>query len=312
MRTRRKILFSLVTLVSVIFGLELVLRLALPALRTATLPGQMIDTHLREGAQKYDPDLFWYWPKLPIDGLELNKYGFRRTKPMTVGKSAGVVRVITFGDSQTWGAFHKQHQSYSGVAERQLGPGWEILNAAVPGYRSLNVYRLLQRRIERFDPDIIVVDCEPFDSQRDDGVIQELPLGAGLIKRVLWHSRIYYSLRHLVRRLRSASPYKAPPETWQHIEEGQGNHDLIKAWGDRRGVKVIFMEYPIKTEKNKLLCAVLRAHLPPGSLFFQACQTLGKSGYKVTDLFHDHNHLTILGNEVVGYALAEMLRKHKP
>ena len=312
MSTRRKILYSLVTLVTIIAGLELSLRLALPALRTATMPGKMIDAHLRGGAQKYDPDLFWYWPKLPISGLELNEYGFRRARPMTVKKSSGVVRVITFGDSQTWGAFHEQAQSYSGVAERQLGPGWEILNAAVPGYRSLNIYRLLQRRMERFDPDIIVVDCMPFDSQRDDGVIQKTPLGAGLVKQILWHSRIYYALRHLVMQIRRSAPHKAPTGKFQHLDEGDGNHDLIKAWGDRRGVKVVFMEYPVMTEAKELICTALPGQLPQGAPIFPACKVLAESGYKVTDLFHDHNHLTILGNEVVGYALAEMLRKIRP
>ena len=308
MSTRRKIIFSLVTLIFIIAGLELGLRLALPALRTATMPGKMIDLHLNRGAQKYDPDLFWYWPDLPIDGLEINEYGFRRAAPMTVARPKGVVRVVAFGDSQTWGAFHKQAQSYSGVAERQLGDGWEILNAAVPGYRSLNVYRLLRLRVAHFSPDIIVVDCMAYDSPRDDGVLQNLPLGTGLIKRILWHSRVYYTLRHLVHLVRRDAPHQPPRNSFRHLDEGQGNHDLIKAWGDRHGVKVVFVEYPVKTDDNKLLCTLQRNHLPKGALFFPACQVLGKSGYKLTDLFHDHNHLTILGNEVVGYALAEMLR----
>ena len=312
MSTRRKILFSLVTVVAVVVLLEVGLRLTLPVLRTATVPGQMIAIHLDKGAQKYDPDLFWYWPRLPIDGLQLNEHGFRRSTPMTVEKPAGVVRAVTFGDSQTWGAFHSQEQSYSGVAERQLGKGWEVLNAAVPGYRSLNVYRLLRLRVARFKPDIIVVDCMPFDSQRDDGVLSRPPLGAGLGKRALWHSRIYYALRHLVQRARRGAPHAAPSGTFKHLKEGAGNHDLLKAWGDRNGVKVVFMEYPVMTEDKKLLCTLLPGHLPRGALFFRACQALRKSGYAVTDLFHDHNHFTILGNEVVGYALAEMLRTLKP
>ena len=310
--TRRKIFFSLVTLVVVIVGLEAVLRLTLPMLRTASMPGKMIESHLQGGGLKYDPDLYWYWPELPILQLELNEHGFRRTKPMTVNKPPGVVRVVTFGDSQTWGAYHKQSQSYSGVAERQLGQGWEILNAAVPGYRSLNVYRLLRWRIERFDPDIIVVDCMPFDSQREDGVLQKPPLGMSQIRRVLWNSRIYYALRHLVQQIRLGALRETPPNVARQLNEGDGNHDLIKAWGEQQGVKVVFMEYPVKTKGGEMICMVQPDQLPRGALVFPACKALSRSGYKVTDLFHDHNHLTILGNEVVGYALAEMLRKMRP
>ena len=302
-------LYSLVTLVLLLTALEGVLRLALPVLRTATMPGQMIATHLKGGGLVHDPDLYWYWPELPIVGLELNEHGFRRSKPMTADKPAGVRRVVTLGDSQTWGAFHTQAQSYSGVAERQLGAGWEVLNAAVPGYRSLNVYRLLRRRIVRYDPDIIVVDCMPDDSARDDGPMERPPLGAGTLKRLLWHSRTYYALRHLVLWARQDAPHEVPARIFRHLEEGRGNHELIKAWGEARGITVVFMAYPVMMGGGKLLCTVKPRQLPPGSLVFPACAALASSGYKTTDLFHDHNHLTILGNEVVGYALAKYLAR---
>ena len=309
LNVRQKTIFSLVTTVTLIMTLEFALRLALPTLRTASLPGKMIAENLRGGGLKYDPDLYWYWPRLPIPHLELNQHGFRRSKPMTVVKPREVVRVVTLGDSQTWGAFHSQAESYGGVAEELLGPGWEILNAAVPGYRSLNVYRLLQRRIERFVPDVIVVDCMAFDSARDDGPIQQPPLGVGVVRRLLWHSRIYYALRHLMASIRASVPHKTSSSTSPLINQGDGNHDLIKAWAEARGIKVLFVDYPVMIEQDQLACSARPRHLPDGAEVFSACTTLRRSGEQVADLFHDHNHLTVLGNRLVGSALAGRLRE---
>ena len=299
----------MITVVLIITAVEFVLRVTLPVLRTASMPGKMIQQHLQGGALAHDPDLFWYWPELPIPALELNQHGFRRTAPMTVHRPRGVIRVVTLGDSQTWGAFHPEQQSYPAVAERTLGPGWEVLNAAVPGYRSLNVYRLLQRRVESFRPDVIVVDCMPFDSVRDDSLLHRAPLGAGLLKRVLWHSRMYYAVRHLVAeaRRRSIPSPRVPRDEVPVMDEGDGNHDLIKAWAEARGVRVVFMEYTIMS-RGELKCVARPDLLPPGSVVVRMCQVLKGSGYKPGELFHDLNHLTVQGNKLVGGALASTLR----
>ena len=309
MTLRRKIVYATISVGLAMTILEVTLRLVLPVLRTATLPGKMIKDHLRGGALKYDPDLFWYWPKLPMPELELNQYGFRRDKPMTVEKPPGVVRVVTLGDSQTWGAFMKHKHSYPGVAEQALGQGWEVLNGAVPGYRSLNVYRLLQRRIKRFDPDVVVVDCAPFDSPRDDGALQEVPLGAGMLKRVLWHSRVYYALRHLVAKVRVGVANKVKPERWFSVFEGEGNHDVIRSWCDAEGIQVLFVDYPTMTPKKSLQCDILPRHLPKKARIVPVCKALRDSGHPMTKLFQDHNHMTRLGNDIAGRALAKALQE---
>ena len=311
MTTRRKIIYVFITLLLVVVFLEVALRLVLPALRTATLPGKMIKDHLRGGGLKYDPDLFWYWPQLPIRGLELNEHGFRRNRPMTVDKPPGTVRVVTLGDSQTWGAFMKHKHSYPGVAERELGQGWEVLNGAVPGYRSLNVYRLLQLRIRRFDPDIVVVDSEPFDSPREDGALQQTPLGAGILKQILWHSRIYYVLRHLVAKVRVGVANRVNPNQRFHIFEGEGNHDVIQSWCDAEGIQLLFVDYPTMTPQTRLKCNILPQHLPKRSRIVPVCKALRDSGHHVTKLFQDHNHMTKLGNDIAGRTLAKALRESR-
>ena len=247
---RRKLLYSIFIVVISFGGAELGLRLVFPVMRSVTLPDEMIEAHLVGGGMRYDPDLMWYWSELPMgsghDSQGLNQYGFRRTAPMTVEKPAGVVRVFTFGDSQTWGAGVKASESYSAFAEAELGAGWEVINAGISGYRSLNVYRFLRLHIERFEPDIIVVDCMAHDSPKDDQSLLVSPgMDAGYLQHILWESRLYYLLRLAVTKARAAG-LKLAGRTPGRLEggtEGLGNHDLIRVWGEERGIPVVFMEY---------------------------------------------------------------------
>jgi lysophospholipase L1-like esterase len=303
---RRKLLFALLASLLVLGGAELALRLAFPVARTATLPDGMIRVHMNVAGFRYDPDLYWYWQFLPSPGMQINEHGFRRTRPMRAKKPTGIKRAVVLGDSQTLGAGVGPEETFSAVAERELGAEWEVLNAGISGYRSLNVYRLLQRRILRFEPDVLVIDCMPFDSPRDDGPIQKAPMQSGLLKQVLWHSKIYYLLRHGVEKGR------ADRSRWLDVDGGfepqnignHGNHDLIAAWAAEHGIKVLFMEYPVTNEQWYLGCHTDPGELPTDVPQVPACQALMKSGNTGRDLFLDRNHMTVLGNEVVGQAVA--------
>lgn len=305
----KRLLLGLVVAIAVLLGAEAVLRVTLPVVRTATLPDTMIRAHLENTGFRYDPDLYWYWGMLPSDAMQINQFGFRRVKPMTQAKPAAVTRVIAFGDSQTLGAGVGPDETYSAVAERTLGEGWEVLNAGISGYRSLNVYRLLQRRIEAFDPDVVVIDCMPFDSPRDDGVLVGNPIG-GLgtqVRSVLWKSRLYYVLRLGLEKVRPDRSRWLDRNALPGDALGHGNHDLIAAWGKARGVTVVFMQYPVSEQDWRLGCHTLPAELPADQPVVPACDALERDGRGARALFQDRNHLTVAGNEVVGKALADTL-----
>ncbi len=314
MTRRRKILFAMLTPVLLLAIAEVVLWLAFPALRTATLPEGRIRQHVDTIGLRYDADLFWYHKELPIPHLGINEHGFRRVKPMTVAKPPGVTRVITLGDSQTMGAGVKPGETYSAVAERELGQGWEVLNGAVPGYRSLNVFRLLQKELLRFQPDVVVVDCMPFDSARDDGPIHAAPAGSNVLRRLLWKSRIYYALRFLREKSRFVRPRwldQAAGKSTGAVE-GFGNHDLIGAWCEAHGIKAVFMGYPALRLPNEVECMTGPEELPPRYPRVHACRALEHSSKPATALFMDRNHLKPAGHEVVGRELARVLRPPTP
>ncbi|MDP2311328.1 MAG: SGNH/GDSL hydrolase family protein [Pseudomonadota bacterium] len=318
MPLRRRLVFAAILLAIVLAGGEGVLRLTLPTARRVSLPNEMIEAHLAGAAFRYDPDLYWYWPDpLGGSGSPVNQYGFVRAKPMTMEKPAGVTRVVTFGDSQTFGAGMPPEHTYSAFAEAALGEGWEVLNAGISGYRTLNVYRLLQLRIEAFDPDAIVIDCMPYDSPRDDGPIQGKRLGGtalDLARGVLWNSRLYYVLRlgmevanpNRPRWLDDTKPGAPMPR------EALGNHALIAEWGREHGVEVFFMEYPIMNEQLHYGCMTGAGELPTGNRIISTCTRLPTMGRPAEALFQDRNHLTEEGNRLVGGIVADALREWRP
>ncbi|MCB9794894.1 MAG: SGNH/GDSL hydrolase family protein [Alphaproteobacteria bacterium] len=317
-RVLRNTLFALVTTLA-FFGLaEGVLRLAFPIVRTATLPNDVIRQHLHGTAFRYDPDLYWTWkdlpgPDEPAGGeMQINHFGFRRVQPMTKAKPAGVTRVFTFGDSQTLGAGVGPDETYSAYAESALGEGWEVINAGISGYRTLNVYRLLRLKVGDFDPDVILIDCMPFDSPRDDGPLAGRAQGglARQLRGLLFESHVYYTLRLVTGKLR---PDRARwlDQTGAGLtrgREGLGNHDLIAEWARDHGVTPVFMTYPVTNENWAYDCHTREGELPEGVPVFDACEVVGRSGRPGRELYQDRNHLTAEGNQLVGEALAEFLR----
>ena len=314
-RTFRRLAFSFVAFVLVLGGAELALRLGGTVAGRVTMPKEMIDAHLRGAAFRFHADLGWYWPALPSPGSQIDVHGFRRTKPVQVERTPGTRRVIAFGDSQTFGAGVDADHTWPAYAEGALGDGWEVLNAGLSGFRSLNVYRLIRLRMGRYAPDALIIDCMPYDSPRDDGSLLGAPTDLDVVRAALWNSRIYYYLRVA---LWKADPYRArwldrpaaPNAPGRHATHGQtpGNHDLIAQWGDENGVKVIFMRYPVMNREGRIDCMTLEGELPPGYPVIDACEAVRTDGRSAKELFLDNNHLTLAGNALVGETVAAVLR----
>ena len=303
----KRALFASIVALALLGTAEGVCRLLIPLMRNASVPDAELRAHLAVDAYEYDPDLGWYWDALPT--FSVNVHGFRRTAPMTIEPAPGVTRVVTLGDSQTFGGGVAGDETYSAAAGRLLGDDWEVLNGGISGYKSLNVYRLLRRRIVAFEPHIVMVDCFPLDSPRDDGPLMRLPLEASFANRLIWHSALLYSLRYAWDKYGPGRPRRLdrPATSLPGDAGGFGNHDLIAEWCKERGIVPVFMEYPATFDDFVLMCHTRAGELPEGVAVVPACQALVASGHTGRELFQDRNHLTVLGNEIVGEALAETL-----
>lgn len=306
----RRLGFALLATLGGLGGAELVLRVAYPIAGRVTMPREMIDAHINGPGFSYHPDLGWYWGRLPSPAAGIDDHGFREHAYVVKReRTEGVKRVITFGDSQTYGAGVKPTETWSAQAEAALGPGWEVLNAGLSGYRSLNVLRLIKLRMAAYEPDAVVIDCMPFDSARDDGNYVSAPLGwQDPVRRLLWNSRLYYSLRMAVQKSDADRPRWLDRAATPEDKGNPGNHDLIAEWGKSAGVTVIFMEYPVWDDHSGFIrCQTAAGELPEGHAVVPACAALHAAGRPAKELFLDNNHLTVEGNGVVGAAAAKTI-----
>ena len=293
-----------------IAALELLLRWAWPAQPAAVDPA----SPQARRPYRYDPDLGWTWAALPDPVAEVNVDGFRRRERVPREPAEGQRRVVVLGDSQAQGGGVVAADTFVTLAEERLGPRWELLNAGVTGYRSLQVLRQLRRDIGVWQPEAVLVDCMPADSPREDRAVLGRPLGFGdQVREGLWGSRLWVLLHAGlgVTGLRSWESMPFPVQLPLLRSEGlaeaaePGNLDLIHRWGEDNDVKVIFMGYP--RGGGHVACLTGPEDLPPGALRFDPCPALVASGLPLEALFFDISHLRPAGHQIVAEALAAEL-----
>jgi lysophospholipase L1-like esterase len=108
-----------------------------------------------------------------------NEHGFRGRVSTARRPEPGTTRVIGVGDSVMWGTGVDQEDSFLGRLADQLEaarPGeFEVINAGVVGYSTLQEAVFLEQRLLEFSPDVVVVNfCandmlpteDPFGSAR--------------------------------------------------------------------------------------------------------------------------------------------------
>ena len=104
-----------------------------------------------------------------------NAAGMRNTRDFTYAKPAGVIRVLSVGDSQTQGHEARQEATFSAVLERALaarGQQAEVLNAGVSGFSTAESLAYLENEGWRYAPDVVVLGF--FANDFEDNVKADL------------------------------------------------------------------------------------------------------------------------------------------
>jgi lysophospholipase L1-like esterase len=86
--------------------------------------------------------------------------GIRPNREFAYAKSAGVLRVLSLGDSHTQGYEVGQDATFSAVLERALraqGVAAEVINSGVSGYSNAEALAFLENEGYRYQPDIVVL-----------------------------------------------------------------------------------------------------------------------------------------------------------
>jgi len=192
--------------------------------------------------------------------IRVNAQGFRG--PALRPRGARTLRIVTLGDSCTFGVNLPDEDTYPRRLERSLGARGldaQVVNAAVPGYTSLQG-RLLLPRIERLRPDAITVyfgwNDHWLGGVLTDQVMTDHPWILGL-QSLAAESRVYQALKGLlgarkprvqraglelpqglIDRLHGLEQYRVP------LERFGANLEAIAAWGRARRIRVIFVTAP--------------------------------------------------------------------
>ncbi len=183
-----------------------------------------------------------------VNEIRNNAFGFRDDE-LTDPKPDGLVRVLNVGDSATWGLnLFRRLDTYSDQLEEMLarrgGGGstrFEVVNAGVVGYSSLQGLQLLRLWLDDLSPDIVTIylgnnDTTPGSIRDSERVLT----ATGPLRSLLQRNRFYLMLQKGVLHLRA-----------RHVEAER------KALGDSREQR--------KSELRRDVAAFyrLRSRVPP-------------------------------------------------
>ena len=156
---RRKLAFSVITVVVFFVGLEAALRLI--GFRTDTSVERMeftfpIDDYNQNSPQPFlqrDEVLFWR-PRAGVLGH--NAHGFYGPE-FSTEKPAGVYRIVCLGDSCTHFGPHSYPDILRAILDKNAPGKFEVISAGVIGYTSYQGKTLLESQVVDWSPDLVTV-----------------------------------------------------------------------------------------------------------------------------------------------------------
>ncbi len=275
-RRRARAVMAVATTLVLLGGAELLIR----ALHLAPPPDtfnflvRSQDNDVDMGFVRLDPQLMWSLrpgthiarcedgglepcdPCYKRYGIDISSQGFRdREYPRE--KPAGAFRILSLGDSTTFGFKVAPAQLYHSLVEaalnRREGPGgrtYEVINGGVPGYSSTQGLLFFQLRGVALRPDLVTIHFGPNDSRpggwkSDQQVLSLFSSRRWTVLRpLLLDLGIYRILREQYRLLAARGTGGAPREPRVPPAVSLRNVMAFKATCDRLGIPLIHLESP--------------------------------------------------------------------
>jgi lysophospholipase L1-like esterase len=186
--------------------------------------------------------------------ITTNKDGFR-THPF-VPKKDGVLRIVSLGDSSTFGWGVDNEYTYQSLLERKLalsrGGAVEVFNLGIPGHTTRHGLGILHHYAWDLKPDVLLVSFGGNDArfmlQTIDQVLAADDTLLGGVRWTLFKLKTFKLLRRLV--LSASDPFKAPAKSPEKkptlvpavsIEGYKANLKAMIAEAHRRGVAVVLI-----------------------------------------------------------------------
>ena len=215
----KRLVFAAIPLLLSLGALEL-------GVRVLGLDQTCPNAYKEAGVWACDPILnFKLRPDLIAGGQPLNAAGFRTHE--FGPKAPGVFRILTLGDSCTFGIIATPEQPFAYIPEpypvrlerlaaERLGPGRvEVLNAGIAGYNSFQGLMLLRTKLRGLEPDLITVRFgwnDHFMSAADPSGYREPDSRLVLrLQDLLLHTSLYGFFRRLDFELLALRAHANPP-----------------------------------------------------------------------------------------------------
>ncbi len=215
------------------------------------------DGGFRAPINQPDPWLMWrVRPRASFKGIHINSRGFRGREFVNT-KGARTCRIVAMGDSCTLGVGVAEEETYSAVLERTLAAKggrfekYEVINAGVAGYSSLQGLRYLQRDIFGYTPDLVTVyfglnDYLYASPERDRDRIVPHPWMMRL-DSLLSRSQLYRAVRAREQAWMARRGEYPPPRRVDLPEFRRNLVDIISAARKNR-CRVLLLNLPLRPE----------------------------------------------------------------
>lgn len=157
------------------------------------------------GAYDKDPLLFWKLRPSSTNNVNARRY---RGKIVPYVKPQDTLRILVIGDSCAYGAFvDDERDTYAHILEDKLNAKsskrFEVINAGVPGYSSLQGLRYLKTELLKYQPDCIIVGfgfndlCEAVGVKDKDIPVSLFPTWLFTVDSTLGNLRSYRFMKQL-------------------------------------------------------------------------------------------------------------------
>jgi len=294
----RQVFFILLTIIAFFFFAECLTRLGFLIYRYSVY--RNVPNY---PAYTFDAERGWKWKDQPL---------FRGRKNVPKEHPADVYRIITMGDSCTWGGGVKADQTFSAELEKILNEAgynfkFEVLNAGIPGYNSRQIYLYLRNELIDYHPNLVVVRANAYDFKGADEAELAPPPPKNkasviqLFQRILFKSRFYYLLKKELIRVRDgaqtkdASRYNTPTylAKIRDLLSARGTYMII-VQPVSKGEHAFFMDYlNYKREWEAPLVRTYEAYI--------------KSQHSPDELILDRVHPSALGHRIIAEEIYKVM-----
>lgn len=336
----KKALFSGTAAIVILVLAEIILHLFTPPFNqsyTLKLSESFLDRHT---GHMPDHDLFWKltpgfggtWDGSPIS---INSHGLRDVDFPQI-KPDGVFRILSLGESGTFGVYVNPEDTYNKVLEQLLNQNstnkrYQVINAGVSSYTSFQGARYLETKGMALEPDIVLVyfgQNDTLPTYFEDRVTQtnafSIPVyGRGFTDKQIWQMRhrgqnarrlfiksaLYRNLasivcwmEHLVMDKQELAVPRVPPS------DRKENYRRIYEIAKSGGAKVLYLTTPYFDKPIE----------PPTDLAhgqkIHVCNLwkgIRREGSTYREMFSDDVHPKQKGHDLIGLTIFECLEDSK-